>query len=141
MKIVGLIPSRINSKRLIGKALIKIAGIPLVVHTYQKALKSKKLDEIYICTDSKEIYSVAKSYKCQVIMTGKNPTGTDRISEAAGKLKSKFDYYVDIQGDEPLINPLHIDKVIEWHTLSRAYNIDHFINRCIPRKNANISIK
>ena len=122
-KIVGLIPSRLNSSRLFRKALLEVDGIPLVVHTYKRAKLSQYLNEIYICTDSNIIAKVAKRYKCNVMLTGKNPTGTDRISEAAKKLKKKFDLYIDIQGDEPLIDPNHIDKVILWHLKNLNFDI------------------
>ena len=55
MKVIGLIPSRINSKRLFNKALLEIEGLPLVVHTFKRALLSRLLDDLYICTDSKKI--------------------------------------------------------------------------------------
>ena len=122
-KIVGLIPSRLNSSRLFAKALLEVDGLPLVVHTYKRAMLSKKLSEIYICTDSKKIQKIGQKHNCKVLMTGKNPTGTDRISEAADKLKTKFDLYVDIQGDEPLIDPNHIDKVISWHQDNLVFDI------------------
>ena len=121
--VVGLIPSRLNSSRLFAKALLEIDKIPLVIHTYKRAKLSKLLDDIYICTDSNKIANVAKKYNCKVIKTGKNITGTDRISEAADKLKKKFSYYIDIQGDEPLIDPLHIDKVIFWHKKNPKFDI------------------
>ena len=121
--VVGLIPSRLNSKRLFGKALLEIDKIPLVIHTYKRAMLSKYLDAIYICTDSDEIIKIAKKYKCKYVRTGENKTGTDRISEAADKIKQKFDLYVDIQGDEPLIDPVHIDKVILWHQKNIIYDI------------------
>ena len=60
MKIIGLIPSRINSKRLFNKALLEIEGLPLVVHTYKRAKLSKLLDDLYICTDSAKIAKFAK---------------------------------------------------------------------------------
>jgi len=123
MKIVGLIPARINSTRLFGKALIKIGGVPLVIRTYQRAKKSKMIDDIFICTDSKQISKIAKIYDCKVIMTGKHNTGTDRISEAASKMKKKYDYYVDIQGDEPFINPNHVDKLVRWHIKNDKFDI------------------
>ena len=123
MKIIGLIPSRINSKRLFNKALLEIEGLPLVVHTYKRAKLSKLLDDLYICTDSAKIAKFAKRFKCKVIKTGKNRTGTDRISEPANKLKKKYDFYINIQGDEPLIDPNHIDKVIKWHNKNRSFDI------------------
>ena len=123
IKIVGLIPSRLNSSRLFEKALLEIDGVPLVIHTFKRAKLSKYLDDIYVCTDSKKIATICKKYKCKVLFTGKNPTGTDRISEAADKLKTKYDLYIDIQGDEPLINPNHIDKVILWHQKNNNFDI------------------
>ena len=123
MKIIGLIPSRINSKRLFNKALLEIKGLPLVVHTYKRSKLAKSLDDLYICTDSEKIISVARKYGCKILKTGKNKTGTDRISEAALKIKKKYDLYVDIQGDEPLIDPRHIDKLVEWHKKNLSFDI------------------
>ena len=122
-KIVALIPARLDSSRLYAKSLLPIDGLPLVVHTYKRAQLSKNLNDIFICTDSKKIgYEVVK-HNCKVIYTGKNPTGTDRISEASLKLKKKYDLYVDVQGDEPLLNPNHIDKTISWHLANKNYDI------------------
>lgn len=123
MSVVGLIPARLNSQRLYGKALIEIAGVPIVVHTYKQAIKSRKLDDLYICTDSKKIYSTALKFGCKVLLTKKHLTGTDRISEAASLLNRNFHYYVDVQGDEPFINPNHIDKLIEWHMKNNEFDI------------------
>ena len=122
MKIIGLIPSRINSKRLFSKALLEIEGLPLVVHTYKRSQLAKSLNDLYICTDSDRIFKIAKKYGCKVFKTGKNKTGTDRISEAASKIKKKYDLYVDIQGDEPLIDPRHIDKVVKWHKKNFSFD-------------------
>ena len=114
MKIVGLIPSRLNSTRLKQKALLKVEGLPIVIHTYMRSIQSKLLDNVYICTDSKLIFVIAKKYKANVIMTSKkHKNGTERIAEAAKKIRA--DLIVDIQGDEPLINPKDIDKVIKFH--------------------------
>ncbi len=116
MKVLGLIPSRIGSTRLPAKALLPINKIPLVIHTYKRAKLCKKLDDLIICCDSKEIMSVAKKFKSKCILTSKNhKNGTERIAEAFNSLKKKYDLIVDIQGDEPLISPYHIDQVIEFH--------------------------
>ena len=123
LQCVGLIPVRLNSSRLFRKALLEIDSMPMVVHTYKRSLLSKKLDDIYICTDSKEIIKIAKKYKCKVIKTGSNKTGTDRISEASEKIKKKYHLYIDIQGDEPLVDPNHIDKVIDWHSKNMNFDI------------------
>ncbi len=123
IKAVGLIPVRLNSSRLFRKALLEINNIPMVIHTYKRSILSKRLSKVYICTDSNEIIKIAKKYNCNFIKTGKNNTGTDRISEASLKLKEKYDLYIDIQGDEPLIDPKHIDKVIEWHSKNMNFEI------------------
>ena len=122
-KIIALIPTRLDSTRLFAKSLLEIDGLPLVIHTYKRAMLSKLIDSIYICTDSKKIGRIAKKYNCNVIYTGKNPTGTDRISEATKKIKLNYDLYLDIQGDEPLLNPNHIDKVILWHLKNYKFDI------------------
>ena len=115
-KILALIPTRLNSKRLPAKALLPINGIPLIIHVYNRSLLAKKLDEVIICCDDKKIFDVGKKYGAKVMMTSKNHlNGTDRICEAYSKIKMKYDLVVDIQGDEPLIDPNHVDRVIDYH--------------------------
>lgn len=113
-KIVALIPSRLESKRLPGKALLDIDGYPIIVHTAKRAMLSKIIDEVYVCTDNKEIIDVCKKYDIQTIKTRKNfKNGTERIASVANKFKNYL--IVDVQGDEPLTNPNTIDKVINFH--------------------------
>ena len=124
-KILALIPTRLNSRRLPAKALLPINNIPLVMHVYKRALLSKNIDEVLICCDDKKIFNVVKKYGAKVMMTSKHHSnGTDRICEAYNKIKNKKDYslIVDIQGDEPLISPIHIDKVINFH--KKNQNVD-----------------
>ncbi len=117
IKVVGLIPTRLNSSRLPQKALLMIHKIPLVVHTYKRAKMSKKLDDLYICCDDMKIFKTVKKYKVKAIMTSKHhKNGTERINEAYKKLNVRYDLVVDIQGDEPLISPFHIDQVVKYHT-------------------------
>jgi 3-deoxy-manno-octulosonate cytidylyltransferase (CMP-KDO synthetase) len=109
-KIIGLIPSRLNSTRLPGKALADIEGLPLVVHTAKRAKLAQSLDAVYVCTDSNEIQQACSEHGIDSILTpGKYQNGTERIASVANSMNS--DYIVDIQGDEPLINPAHIDIV------------------------------
>ena len=116
MKILGLIPTRIGSKRLPSKPLLEIHNIPLVIHTYKRAKMSKLLDDVFICCDDKKILDVAKKFNAKAILTSKfHENGTERIFEGYKKQKKKYDLIVDIQGDEPLINPKHIDQVIKFH--------------------------
>ena len=124
MKVLGLIPSRIGSQRLPAKALLPIIGLPLVIHTYRRAKLSKLLNKIAICTDSKKIISVAKKYKSKSILTSTyHKNGTERIAEAFIKENENYDFIIDIQGDEPLISPYHIDEVIKFHKKNKDADI------------------
>ena len=88
IKVIGLIPTRLNSSRLPQKALLLIHKIPLVVHTYRRAKMSKKLDDLFICCDDKKIYQTVKRYGAKAIMTSKHhKNGTERINEAYKKIK------------------------------------------------------
>jgi len=136
---VGLIPTRLNSTRLPQKALLPINGIPLIIHTYKRAKLAKKLHEVYICCDDLKIKKVAEKYGAKAIMTSKNHTnGTERINEAYNKLKKKYDFVIDIQGDEPLISPYHIDKIVNFH--EKNNNIDIILPTLVikPTNNTNI---
>ena len=116
LKILGLIPTRLNSVRLPQKALLKIGKLPLIIHVYRRAKLSKKLDDVIICCDDKIIFDVAKKYKAKAMLTSKfHLNGSERCFEAYLKLKKKYDLIIDIQGDEPLISPHHIDQVIGFH--------------------------
>ena len=79
-KILALIPTRLNSRRLPAKALLMINNLPLVMHVYKRVKLSKKIDDVAICCDDNKIAKVAKKYGAKVIMTSKHhPTGTDRF--------------------------------------------------------------
>ena len=114
MKVIGLIPCRLNSKRLPGKALLEIDGLPMIVHTAKRAMLSKSLNEVYVCTDSKDIISTCKKFDIKTIKTSsKFNNGTERIASVSNKFRCNL--IVDIQGDEPLINPNYIDLVVKAH--------------------------
>lgn len=124
MKVLGLIPSRIGSTRLPAKALLPISGLPLVIHTYKRASLSKLINKILICTDSKKIATVAKKFKAKSVLTSQHhKNGTERITEAYIKENKKYDLILDIQGDEPLISPYHIDEVIKFHEKNKDVDI------------------
>jgi 3-deoxy-manno-octulosonate cytidylyltransferase (CMP-KDO synthetase) len=138
-KIIGLIPTRLNSSRLPQKALLPINNIPLVVHTYKRAKLSKLLSEVYICCDDKKIKSEVEKFGAKVILTSSNHTnGTERINEAYKKLKKNYDLIVDIQGDEPLISPYHIDEIIKCHLKNKDYDIVLPCLKIKPTNNTNI---
>jgi len=111
MKIVGMVPARLQSSRLPEKALIDILGLPMVIHTCKRAQLAKRLDEVYLVTDSEQIKQAGEKYYVNVIMTGTHhKTGSDRLAEACQKIDC--DIVVNIQGDEPLVYPDHIDAIV-----------------------------
>lgn len=111
MKVVGMIPARLESSRLPEKALIDICDLPMVVHTYKRSCLAKSLDDLYVVTDSDRIRKTVEQHGGKVIMTGRHhKTGSDRIAEACQQIDC--DIVVNIQGDEPLVNPEHIDKIV-----------------------------
>ena len=113
--IIGLIPSRLHSTRLKNKPLIEIDGLPLIIHTLKRAQMSKLLDQVIVCTDSEKIGNIVKKHGGKYLMTSANhKNGTERIAEVAKKIK-KCQLIIDIQGDEPLLNPKDIDKLILFH--------------------------
>lgn len=112
MKVVGMIPARLQSSRLPEKALIDIGGLPMVIHTCKRAQMVESLDEVYLATDSETIREVAEAHNIRVIMTSiHHQTGSDRVAEACRIVDC--DILVNIQGDEPLVNPEHVDVIIE----------------------------
>ena len=112
MKTIGIIPCRYQSSRFPGKPLALIDGKPMMWHVYQRALESNILDEVYIATDDERIVKVADEYELNTVMTSnQHETGTDRVAEVASKIQA--DYYVNIQGDEPFIEPNAIKLVVQ----------------------------
>lgn len=112
MKIIGVIPSRYQSSRLPGKPLKDICGKPMVWWVYQRAKLVERLNEVYVATDDARIKEVCISYEIPVLMTSvSHKNGSERLSEVA--CKTDGDIYVTIQGDEPLLEPATIDKVLD----------------------------
>jgi len=119
MKIVGMIPVRMESARLPNKAVKDIWGLPMIIHTLKRTQMAKTLDEVYVATDSDEIRDLVESFGGKVVMTKKeHKTGSDRLAEAAAKIEA--DIIVNIQGDEALVNPGHIDAGVEGLKSSNA---------------------
>jgi len=109
MRIIGIIPARYASTRFPGKPLAQIAGQPLIQRVVERCQQAKSLSEIVVATDDKRIADVAAKF-CRVEMTREDhPSGSDRIAEVA--LRNNCDAVVNIQGDEPLIDPAVIDAV------------------------------
>lgn len=111
MKIACIIPSRYASTRLPGKPLRMIAGETLVHRVYERAALAKLPDIVIVATDNEKIESEVKSFGGRVMMTSPDhPTGTDRLAEVAASLPD-YDIVVNVQGDEPFINPDVIDSL------------------------------
>jgi len=112
VKVVGIIPARYEAVRLPGKVLADIAGQPMIEHVYQRASQAQSLDELLVATDDERIAQVVQNFGGQAVMTSsEHKSGTDRIAEVAADLEC--DVVVNIQGDEPLIEPAAIDALVE----------------------------
>ena len=110
MKVLGIIPSRYESTRFPGKSLIDIMGKTMIQRVYEQAKKSKQLDDLVVATDDQRIFEKVKSFGGSVIITGKHhKNGTERCLEVAKSLRAQF--VVNIQGDEPFIQPEQIDEL------------------------------
>jgi 3-deoxy-manno-octulosonate cytidylyltransferase (CMP-KDO synthetase) len=114
---LGIIPARWASTRFPGKPLHPIAGKPLIQHVWERCRQCSKLDDIVIATDDDRIFQAANAFGAKAVMTSANhPTGTDRIAEAAAALTlagQDASYIINIQGDEPLIDPALIDQLAD----------------------------
>ena len=111
MKIIGVIPARYRSSRFPGKPLADICGRPMIWWVYRQAKKVEQLDAVYVATDDERIQAACESYGIPVVMTSPDhPTGSDRVAEVAAKVEG--DLFINIQGDEPLMEPEMVRQVI-----------------------------
>lgn len=111
MKIIAVIPARYQSSRFEGKPLAEICGKYMIQRVYERAVQVDEFSEVYVATDDERIFSACQECGVKVIMTSpSHRTGTDRIGEVASKIPA--DLYVNIQGDEPLIEPDTIRRAI-----------------------------
>jgi len=112
MKVTGCIPSRYASTRLPGKPLCDIGGKPMVIRVVEQALQAKSLNEVVVLTDDERIRDAVKNAGYQAVMTSEHcASGTDRIAEYM-KNDPSTDIYVNLQGDEVLLDPKHIDALV-----------------------------
>ena len=115
MKITAIIPARFASVRFAGKALADILGKPMVQHVYERTAKATLVSDVIVATDDERIAAAVRAFGGRVEMTDKgHETGTDRLAEVAARLDS--DIIVNVQGDEPLIEPIMIDEAIRPFT-------------------------
>ena len=112
MKVIIVIPARFKSSRFPGKPLVKLLGKPMIQWVAELSSMAIGKRNIIIATENKKIFNFVKNSGYRVIITSKNClTGTDRLAEIAKKIKA--DIYVNVQGDEPLVNPQDILRIIE----------------------------
>ncbi|HTN44966.1 MAG TPA: 3-deoxy-manno-octulosonate cytidylyltransferase [Flavipsychrobacter sp.] len=132
MRILGIIPARYASTRLPGKPLLEILGKTMIQRVYEQAKKAGSLHDVVVATDDSRIFDHVKSFGGHVVMTADvHPSGTDRCREALKLIKGDFAYVINIQGDEPMIDPQQIDSLaavldgrVELATLIKTA-IDH----------------
>lgn len=111
-RILGVIPSRYASTRLAGKPLLDICGKPMVEHVYRRAVLSEVFFRVVIATDDERIYNAAEKFGGDVFMTrADHPDGSSRVAEVARSIDT--DYVINIQGDEPMLDPRMLRELAE----------------------------
>ncbi|KAG7396022.1 hypothetical protein PHYBOEH_002894 [Phytophthora boehmeriae] len=117
MKALGVIPARLGSTRFPGKPLAEFFGKTMIEHTYAAAVGSKLLSKVVVASDSEQVLRVIQGVGGDTVLTGVCDTGTDRIVQALHLMDpmelKEYDIVVNIQGDEPGVNPRHIDQCIK----------------------------
>jgi 3-deoxy-manno-octulosonate cytidylyltransferase (CMP-KDO synthetase) len=127
--ILGIIPARFASTRLMGKPLADIGGKPMLQHTYESAKKSRLLSDVVIAVDDEKVAQVARDFGAKVYITPKSiTTGSDRIAYVAKNIPSA-DIIVNIQGDEPFIKGRMIDQAIEPLLFDPEVNVSTLCKR------------
>jgi 3-deoxy-manno-octulosonate cytidylyltransferase (CMP-KDO synthetase) len=135
MKTVAVIPSRYGSSRFPGKPLAMIKGKPLLQHTIDQVKKCREIDCISVATDDRRIYNFVKNLNIDVFMTPKIcHSGTDRIAFVASKFLKSCGIFINVQGDEPLIDPNLIDRLAK--SLKKDKNVE-YITAAFPIEDAN----
>ena len=113
MKVLCIIPARYASTRLPGKPLRDIAGKPMIVRVYERAVQAKRVQDVVVATDDERIRTAVEEHGGRAVMTRTDhATGTDRLAEVAEKM-TDYDLIINVQGDEPLIDPTVIDALVE----------------------------
>lgn len=119
MKFIGIIPARYASTRFPGKPLALLGGKPVIQHVYEKAASA--LDEAYVATDDQRIFDAVQQFGGQAVMTRTDhKSGTDRIEEAVEKLGTSADVIINIQGDEPFVQPSQLQTLCALFDLTQT---------------------
>lgn len=111
MRTIGVIPARYGSSRFEGKPLVDIRGKPMIQHVYERASRAKRMDDILVATDDSRIHDAVRGFGGKAVLTPEFPTGTDRVAYVAEHVRC--DVVVNIQGDEPLLEPKMLDQMIQ----------------------------
>lgn len=128
MKIIGVIPARYKSSRFPGKPLADICGKPMIWWVYQQCINVNDFHEVYVATDDEKIMGVCEALGINVVMTSDtHKTGTDRVGEVARTIKA--DLIVNIQGDEPLLEPDTIKAAIEPFYMNSDLQITNLMTK------------
>ena len=136
---VAIIPARLESSRLPGKALVDIHGIPMILHVYKRCLLASKINDVYVATDNQQIADVVRSGGGKVLLTrSDHKNGTERIAEAAEQIDCEI--IVNVFGDEALVNPQHIDAVVSALLEDSSVNVAILVNP-YKKKNSSSDIK
>jgi 3-deoxy-manno-octulosonate cytidylyltransferase (CMP-KDO synthetase) len=140
MKALGIIPARYGSTRFPGKPLALLAGKPMVQWVYERAAQAELLNDVIVATDDARIFATVKKFGGRVVMTrADHPSGSDRIAEVAAK--SDAEIIVNIQGDEPLIEPAAIDlgvKILLDHPAAQVGTLVCPIRDTADLRNPNV---
>lgn len=111
-KVVAIIPARYGSTRFPGKPLALINGLPMIQQVYNRVIKAETVDRVIVATDDQRIVDVVENFSGEVMLTrDDHPTGTDRLAEVAEQIDAEL--IVNVQGDEPLIDPRMIDQAVD----------------------------
>ncbi|MFK7788954.1 MAG: 3-deoxy-manno-octulosonate cytidylyltransferase [Phycisphaeraceae bacterium] len=109
---IAIIPARMSSTRLPGKPLLAQTGKPLIQHVVENASLAKSLDRIVVATDDQVIIDAVRAFGGEAVLTGEHPNGTSRLAEALTLIDANHEFIINVQGDEPEIDPLVIDALV-----------------------------
>ncbi|MFH1386117.1 MAG: 3-deoxy-manno-octulosonate cytidylyltransferase [bacterium] len=140
-KVIAIIPARMASTRYPGKPIVDICGMSMIEHVWRRVRLNNKISEVYVATCDKEIKIVAEAFGAKVIMTSdKHVRCTDRVTEACKKLlvqQNDFEIVINVQGDEPLLNPVALDLTIDPFMLDPNIAVVNLIEELIGKENIN----
>jgi len=128
MRTVAIIPARWQSTRLKGKVLADIAGKPMVQHVWERVTTAREVDEVIVAVDKEKVFRAVTAFGGKAVMTdARHSSGTDRIAEVAREVPA--DIFVNVQADEPLIDPLMIDELVRVFEYEQNISMGTLIKR------------